>query len=206
MAKKINWTSEQIKYLKENRSVNREDLTNKFNLKFNTTHKKSTIKGVMQRSGIYSDYDGKFKKGDTPWSKGVKGDEYFKHYDKGKVMLKMNKIHENNRTAKIGDEYIYNGVPYVRVKAGKRLCKFGGRIRKRDYIWQLHNGEKPKGYCIVHLDGDHLNCEIENLRCIPRKYMTLLMKNGWFSRNEIITETAIKWCEHYYASGLQKKD
>lgn len=199
MAKKIEWTEEQIKYLQSRKNENRELITADFNIKFNRNYKKTTIKGLMQRKGFNSENDGRFKKGDTPWNKGMRGEEYFNHYDKEKVVLKMRKMHEINRTAKIGEEFVYNGVPYIRTEAGKRTVKFGGIMRKRDYVWRLHNGDKPKGHCIVHLDGNHLNCEIENLRCIPRKYMTLLMKNGWFSKNPTVTDAAIKWCDHYYA-------
>jgi len=198
MAKRNRITSEHLEFLKENKDLDRKTLTNMLNEKFECTFAYGSVKSIMIKYGFKSKNTGRFTKGCGSWNKGLKGEEYFEKVDKEKVMAKVERMHEANKTAKVGDEYIYNGIPYIRIDAGKRFKKFGGKVRKRDYVWELNNGKKPKGNCIIHLDGNHLNCNISNLRCIPRKYMTLLMKNGWFSENDIVTETAIKWCEMYF--------
>lgn len=205
MAKRNKILKEHLKFLEENKNMNRKELTDIFNEKFGCTFKYESIKNIMLKNGFKSENDGRFKKGNEPWNSGLKGEKYFERVDKEKVMEKVEKMHKLNKTAKIGDEHIYNGVLYIRVKTGKRIGKFEGVIRKRDYVWKKYNGEKPKGYCIVHLDGNQLNCDISNLRCIPRKYMTLLMMNNWFSENSIVTETAIKWCELHYAKKFKSE-
>lgn len=37
------------------------------------------------------------------------------------------------------------------------------------YMWETHYGKIPKGFVVCHRDGDPLNCEIDNLRLLPRK-------------------------------------
>lgn len=37
------------------------------------------------------------------------------------------------------------------------------------HLWQQTNGAIPKGYCIWFIDGDTMNCKLENLECITRK-------------------------------------
>lgn len=66
-------------------------------------------------------------------------------------------------------------------------------------VWEETYGPIPKGYLIVNLDMDKLNLSIENLYCIPRKMALLMSKNKWWSKDAVITLTAIKYCELWYA-------
>lgn len=52
---------------------------------------------------------------------------------------------------------------------------------------------------VIHLDGNKLNCDIDNLYCIPKKFRALMNKNHWYTDSREHTLTAIKWCELYYA-------
>jgi hypothetical protein len=36
------------------------------------------------------------------------------------------------------------------------------------YQWVKKRGSIPKNHCIVHIDGDQLNCDINNLKCVSR--------------------------------------
>ena len=51
----------------------------------------------------------------------------------------------------------------------------------------------------MHLDNDKMNCNIENLMCIPTKYRPWFMHNSWWNAPKEIKEVAVKWCELYYA-------
>jgi hypothetical protein len=61
-------------------------------------------------------------------------------------------------------------------KGGKYKCRDGNMItyasKKRmglaRWNWIQVNGEIPRGYVIIHLDGDKFNDEIHNLDCISR--------------------------------------
>ena len=45
---------------------------------------------------------------------------------------------------------------------------------KSRWVWQEEHGPIPKGHVILHLDGDPLNCDIENLECVPRAVLQIL--------------------------------
>ena len=63
-----------------------------------------------------------------------------------------------------------DGKPVLQIKIPQRDpyngC-FGRWIRKAVWVWRQTNGEVPAGHCIVQLDGDPGNCDIENIECVP---------------------------------------
>jgi hypothetical protein len=199
MGKNTAYTHEQEKYLIENAyGITRKELTDRFNVRFSTDKSVLTIKSWCNNRKLYSGTEGKFKKNSNPWNKGKTGDAYTSHYGLEKIMNTCQKMHEANRTAVIGEERIIRGVPHIRMVTG-RANRYDIWKRKRLVVWESVHGAIPKGHCVVHLDGNRLNCDLSNLTCIPKQYMTLLSKNQWFAKNPIITETAIKWCELHYA-------
>lgn len=51
-------------------------------------------------------------------------------------------------------------------------------VHKRRWVWEQENGPIPEGHVVVHLDGDTMNCELENLECVPRRVLVFLNKHG----------------------------
>ena len=47
-------------------------------------------------------------------------------------------------------------------------------MRKARWVWQYYHGEIPEGHCIVQLDGDTMNCDLDNLVCVPRRVIQAL--------------------------------
>jgi hypothetical protein len=52
---------------------------------------------------------------------------------------------------------------------------------------------------LIHLDNNPLNCDIENLKCIPKKYRAFLAHNDWWNAPPEVKITALLWCELYYS-------
>jgi hypothetical protein len=53
----------------------------------------------------------------------------------------------------------------------------GGTNYLHHVIWEEHNGPVPPGYKVCFIDGNHLNCSIDNLELLsnseqPRKHTT----------------------------------
>lgn len=77
-----------------------------------------------------------------------------------------------------------HGEPYVK-------CDDGKWRRLKDIAY----GDKPKGYLIVHLDGDTNNCEKNNLLAIPRSISARMTANDLWSEFPEVTKTGIICCE-----------
>ena len=76
-----------------------------------------------------------------------------------------------------------NGEPYIKTE--------NGWVRVKSLVY----GEVPKGYNIVHLDGDVDNCERENLYAIRKQVAARMTANKLWSKVDVITKTGIMCCE-----------
>lgn len=93
--------------------------------------------------------------------------------------------------AEDGQEHECDG--YVRVKKkGMKHWQLRSRV-----VWEEHHGKIPKDHIIVHLDGDGMNDNIDNLACVPRRYMALSARalGGIKSPSREVNEAKIKYCE-----------
>lgn len=93
----------------------------------------------------------------------------------------------------IGTERIFygkgtkeNGVPYIWVKIANNKDYRSNWKRKTHYVWEQHNGKIPKGYSVIHLDGDYTNFDITNLRLIHKSLLPQIAKKYGYG---IVTET-----------------
>lgn len=74
-----------------------------------------------------------------------------------------------NRRKKPGDEVVKNGEVFVIVSDDISIPYVKRRVPKRRVVWEQHFGPIPKTHMVIHLDGNKLNCDIDNLYCIPKK-------------------------------------
>ena len=101
---------------------------------------------------------GRFKPGHTPFNKGTKG-----FAKKNKTSYK--KGHEPYNTK-------YDGAVSIRKDSkGKRYYKYlriakGQWVLLHRYLWEKHYGKIPDKHIIRFIDGNTMNCTIENLECI----------------------------------------
>lgn len=90
----------------------------------------------------------------------------------------------------VGTEVIHNyadGTKHIVVKTAEpNVWKFKHRL-----IWEQHNGEIPENSMITFLDGNTLNCNIENLACITCAENSLLNKNKLRFSDAELTKTGI---------------
>ena len=57
--------------------------------------------------------------------------------------------------------------------------------------WEKHNGKVPQGRMIIFKDGNHYNCNIENLICITRAENAIMNHQKLRPDSEEFTETAV---------------
>lgn len=190
----------QENFLKENAPlVSRKELTERFNQKFSTNKSIAAIKAFCNARGYNSSADGKFKKGHVSWQTGLSGEEFKSHYTEESFARGIEGMRQASKTKKIGDEVVIKGEPWIVTSLEYGIPFHERRQPKRRVVWERLHGEIPKGYCIINLDRNPMNCEPENLCCIPIRFRPILAKNKWWFDNAELTRTAIKWCEMYYA-------
>lgn len=101
---------------------------------------------------------GYFKKGHTPWNKGLKGIHLSPNteFKKG-----IENTGNNHKSWKGGVQKPKNDCVYL--WSGNKK-----RIRRPRAIYEEHYGPIPKGYVVIHIDGNRYNDKPENLKAISR--------------------------------------
>jgi hypothetical protein len=132
--------------------------------------------------------NGQFKKGDVPFNKGKKREEYLSQEMIDKMIQTEFKTGEG-----IGkDSPSWKGG----IQSHKRDGKFaytGSNERKRmsRLNYEKAHGDIPKGWIIYHIDKDKDNDEIDNLIAVPRSVLMRLNSNNMNSNYHEI-DTAVK--------------
>lgn len=81
------------------------------------------------------------------------------HYDMVKGRTYSHAAH------KVGTIRVYKSRD-TKVKVIKVSGNPGKWVRYGRYVWEQQNGPLPKGHSIIHLNGDPLDCGLENLACV----------------------------------------
>jgi len=110
-----------------------------------------------------------------------------------------------HNTKSLGMEHRHaNGYLFVKVddvageKGNPLTYRHNWKLKQR-VVWEQHHGPVPPNHQIIFLDGDKENYSIDNLCCIPIKFMSIMNRNGWVAGNKEVTLAAIKWCYLHYA-------
>lgn len=104
-------------------------------------------------------------------------------------MKGVNNSREKN-TCNIGYERKHNGYVYIKIKNNKGNAHRNFTAKQR-YVWEKANGKIPKGYRLVFLDGNPLNCDITNLALCSESVANSVIKLCY--GNGKITEKAIEY-------------
>jgi hypothetical protein len=137
-----------------------------YNTAWGAKVKKSAEYMLTPASGriIQPSVPNQFKPGHTPHNKGKQMDAEI--YEKvAPTMFKKGNKPYNTKP---------NGTINVRADSSGRLYQY---IKIKDshwellqrYVWTQANGEIPRGFVVIFLDGNYLNCELSNLQVISRK-------------------------------------
>lgn len=100
---------------------------------------------------------GNFPKGNLPWNKNKKGI----HLSPDSEFKKDQFVGENHPSWKGGIQQPKNDCVHLYTGNGQR-------VRKPRKIYEDNFGSIPEGYVVIHLDGNKLNDEPNNLLAISR--------------------------------------
>ena len=192
--KYVELTEEQISFLKSYDGRTRKEAFVDFNMTFNLDIPLSTLKTWMQRLGIKSSGSGRFDGTQTPWAKGLSKEEFWSRYSEESRQRMINAPKEANRTAKIGNVRIKDGIPYICVSVNPSVPKEKRRAPLRRVVWEKHYGTIPQDHMIIHLNGNVLDCRINNLAMIPKSYRPMVLR--YIKSNDPeVRKLAIKYCD-----------
>ncbi|WP_265498451.1 HNH endonuclease signature motif containing protein [Providencia rustigianii] len=164
---RFTYTDQMRNWMFINYMLRLDQLTECFNLTFNTERTRESINGFRKRLGLNVGRSGKFSKGNTPYNKNTKG---LVKANSGSFK-KGNKPHNYQP---IGTEALTKD-GYIKVKiAEPAKWKLKHRL-----VWEKHNGSIPSGYVIKFIDDNKQNCDIANLMIISIKEHAII--NRYFS-------------------------
>ncbi|MDA3542521.1 HNH endonuclease [Acinetobacter sp. AOR18_HL] len=180
MAKPIRYTAEQLDYVKSNCTLERKELTKRFNEKFNTNISIDNISGLCKRNKWKTGRTGCFEKGSVPPNKGTKG------------------LTGANRTSFKKGQYPWNKEPI----GYERIDKKDGYIHikiaepnifalKHRHIWEKHFGPVPDKHVIAFKNQDKSDCRIENLILMKKSEMVRYSQSFHKLANPITNETCL---------------
>lgn len=147
------WTVTDIQYLRDNASIIPSRNLAK---QFNVSHR--ALLGTLKRHKIRTGRDTRFKAGHLSWNKG-KSIRLSPATEFKKGQLPHNTKSDGAMSIRrdtSGREY-----KYIRIAQGK------WDLFHR-YVWRTTYGEIPKDRIVTFIDGNSLNCDINNLKLITR--------------------------------------
>lgn len=95
------------------------------------------------------------------------------------------KGNKNFKYHPIGYEYI-DSEGFIHIKIAENKWE-----EKQRYVYKQYYGEIPKGYNVIFLDHNRLNCNIENLKLVKNKDLLVAKNMGLISNNKELTELGI---------------
>ena len=105
-----------------------------------------------------------FKPGHTPHNKGKQISAEIYEKVAPTMFKKGNKPHNTKPVGTINVRLDSDGRPYQYIKIKDSHWELLQR-----HVWAQANGEIPPGSVVIFLDGNYLNCELDNLQVISRK-------------------------------------
>ena len=118
------------------------------------------------RNPIPSGRSGRFEKGDTPANTMRPGQEVVRRYGARGGKKRPPEIH-----VVLDEPNPWTG--------SKHYIK-----RKALVAWEAEHGPIPKGTCIIHADGDTMNCDLDNLVALTRQELAIF--NREFAPGELV--------------------
>jgi len=175
---RLTYTPEQVGFIKDGYlTMDKHKLTEAFNREFGTNKGVNQIEAFIDNHKIRCGRTGRFEKGNIPWTAGVAGKGICKP---NSGSFKKGDIPGNVRA--LGSERICpkDGFILVKIEEENPYTEAKTRFKhKHVVIWEGAHGPTPEGHVIRFLDGDKLNCVLENLGLFTRAESLQMTRLGF---------------------------
>lgn len=156
----IQYTPEQLDFIKSNCSMGRKELAEKVNAVFGSAFSADQIKSLCTRKKWITGRTGCFAKGSKPWNTGTKGicKPNSGNFKKGQITWNKKPL---------GYERICSQDGYVLIKTAEpNVFDLKHRV-----IWEKAHGPIPADQVIAFKNQDKTDCRLENLMLMSRAEM-----------------------------------
>lgn len=158
-------------------------------------HSEETKKRISESQKGHKGNSTSFKKGHTSWNKGKKMSEETKEKLRPTMFQKG---HKNWNEVPIGTEReTKDGYIEIKVASVSNVSKSVNWRPKHLWLYEQHHGVKvnTKTHCVVFLDQDKRNFNIDNLFLISRAVNRIASAHGAFVKgNAELTKTRLLLC------------
>lgn len=185
------YTAEERLFLKDNSpKYTRRELTDQFNKRFGTNQSIQSIKSICSTLGYMCSNDGRFKKGQKSWCKGIGKEEWLSHLSNESLeKIKRGQFgcgRKRDSGYPVGYELWRNGYLMVKVTDDANIpCNKRWQF-KQILIWEKYHKKKvPEGCIVIFKDGNNTNFDIGNLLMISRKQSAVLAVWNGFSKGNL---------------------
>lgn len=151
----------------------------------------SQIRGCIRRYKLNTGRSGYYCKGKQSQFKGMKG---LRIPGSEKGWFKKGNIPHNHKP--IGSERIRSD-GYIEVK----IAEPNKWRLKHVFVWENNNGTVPNDSCVIFLDGNKQNIDLNNLLLIKRKTLVRMNQKGLFYNDPEHTLAGVKIAEISNAIG-----
>ena len=107
-------------------------------------------------------------------------------YEQLKCKMYSLKIRTDIGSSGIGKERIINS-GYVQVKTGRNKWEF-----KHKVVYENHYGKIAKNNCVIFLDGDKTNFDINNLAKVSKGQLIVINRHNLIRNNPELTKAGIQ--------------
>lgn len=179
------FTDEQKEFIKENvKGRTRKELTSLVNEHFSLDLGINQVTAFIKNNRLNSGLDGRFKKNQEPWNKGIKG------LDIGSKEHRFKKGQPAHNYKPVGYERL-DSDGYVMVKISDNGNWPKRWKHKHKVVWEKANGPIPKGHVVIFGDGDKTNITLDNLILVSKKQLLALNRNNLIQNDVDLTRAGI---------------
>lgn len=182
------YTEEELEFLRMNYpNWSLKELTEMFNKKFSCNINFKSLASTLHRRGIKSGRTGQFIKGQQPFNKDLKWDDYMSKESQEKskktCFSKEDRSinNSNHNELPIGTEVVTkDGYILVKVSEPKGTKAHRFLVEKHKLTYEQHYGSIPKGYKVIFADGNKRNFDIDNLILVSDNELLQINKHNLY--------------------------
>lgn len=198
------YTGEQIEWLEHNAyRFTRDELAAAFNERYGTSKSGEAMRSLGKKR--------KWPYKKTHWAKGLTKEEFKSHFSEDSMKRRTAHFVKNYANAlKAGDIFERNGEMYIVTSNADHVHITERSMQYDRYVFEEAHGVKlGKTDLIIHVDGDEMNNDIDNLVRLPMQMLVTYSRrlaSPVGRKNPVINRACLTVCELEWELRKQEKE